>query len=137
MRISDKKYARALYEATEKISGVKRDAVVKKFVAVLARHHALSRIENIINEYQRYAIEQQGQLSVTATFAKKISKAENEKLITKLNKMLQRKVILETAIDSTLIGGSIIKYGDTVVDGSVKRAIADLKQSMVQIYAKK
>jgi F-type H+-transporting ATPase subunit delta len=38
---------------------------------------------------------------------------------------------IEEQIDSTLIGGIVIKIGDTVIDGSIKNKLKQLKRELV------
>lgn len=87
----------------------------------------LSNIEGIRNEYLKIYYEIHNQLIVTAIFAKKISKEQEERLIQKLEKMKNKKILLHTVIDESIIAGGIIKIDDEVIDGSIKSQIKDIK----------
>jgi len=41
-------------------------------------------------------------------------------------------VILASRVDSTLIGGAIIRAGDTVIDGSVRGKLDKLAESLLR-----
>ena len=58
-------------------------------------------------------------------------KPETEKhLQDKLNKMLGGEVLIESKIDQSLIAGIIIRFGDTVIDGSVKGRLTKLSETL-------
>ncbi len=58
--------------------------------------------------------------------------ADNSKdlLIEKLEKRYGKKVEASIAIDKSLIGGAVIKVGDTVIDGSVKGRLEQLTKAL-------
>ena len=47
-----------------------------------------------------------------------------------LEKITGNQVILETEVDSSIIGGVIAKVGDLVLDGSIKTQLNGLKESI-------
>lgn len=130
MKISAKRYAKALYGATRDVSAKERDVIIKRFVMLLSKRNALSSAESIIAEYKTYAANVEGRAHVVVTVARKLSGAAEKILTTNLEKRLKQDVTLETHLDPAIIGGAVIRFGDTVIDGSVKRALADLKQSL-------
>ncbi len=42
-----------------------------------------------------------------------------------------KKVIVETAVDASLIGGVVAQVGDLVLDGSVRTQLADLRTKLL------
>ena len=87
----------------------------------------LHDIENIRNEYIKIYYEFHNQLIVKAIFAKKISKEQKDNLEKKLEKMKNKKILLNIDIDKNIIAGGIIKIGDEVIDGSLKSQIKKFK----------
>jgi|SRR3989339_256248 len=130
MKISAKRYAKALYESTHDASAKEREAIIARFVALLAKRNSLSSIESIIAEYREHSAKMAGTVDVHVTVARKLSAAAEKIFSSDLSKRLKKDVIVHTHIDPALIGGAVISYGDTIIDGSVTRAIADLKESL-------
>jgi F-type H+-transporting ATPase subunit delta len=130
MRISAKRYAHAFYEATSDVKGKERDAIIARFIEVLARRNSLSLAERIIAEYQAYAAAKEGRARIDITIARKLSAAAEKALATQFEKTLKRDVTLTAHVDPAIIGGAVIRYGDTVIDGSVQHALSDLKKSL-------
>ena len=46
--------------------------------------------------------------------------AEREKIAAALAKRFNRKVRVHAEVDPSLIGGAVVRAGDTVIDGSLK-----------------
>jgi len=53
-----------------------------------------------------------------------------EKIQETLEKITGKKVILETQVDRSIIGGIVAKVGDLVLDGSIKTQLNGLKESI-------
>lgn len=54
------------------------------------------------------------------------------KLITKLEEKLKKKVVLDLAVDSDIIAGLVIRIGDDVIDMSLKHKLEDLSKSITR-----
>jgi F-type H+-transporting ATPase subunit delta len=48
----------------------------------------------------------------------------------RLSKIVGKKVVPHVAIDEAIIGGVVVRMGDTVMDGSVRRKLAKLRRRM-------
>jgi len=59
--------------------------------------------------------------------------AKLEKTVTdRLSKVLGKTVVPHFTVDESILGGTIIRIGDTVMDGSVRRKLGRLRQRMMQ-----
>ncbi len=130
MKISAKRYAQALYQTTVNASPPERDKIIKRFIELLAKHNKLGQIDNIITEFSNYASQQQELVTVNATTANKLSGTAEKTVTNHLTKLLKSSVAVKFQIDPTILGGIIIKFSDTIIDGSLKRAVNDLKKSL-------
>ena len=61
----------------------------------------------------------------------RLSDSYYEKLRQKLEQMTGKRVTLETREDPTLLGGVVTRIGDTVIDGSVRARLQELKSSLM------
>ena len=59
-----------------------------------------------------------------------LSDAVVEQLSAALQKRLERQVKLNTTVDEKLIGGVVIRAGDTVIDNSVRGKLNKLAESL-------
>ncbi|NWF93208.1 MAG: ATP synthase F1 subunit delta [Syntrophaceae bacterium] len=59
---------------------------------------------------------------------------EDRKIISnRLGKLMERKVIIDDRVDSSIIGGFIARMGDMLIDGSVRQRLDALKRSMMGV----
>lgn len=89
----------------------------------------VSYIRNIVAEYLKIYYLRNQIVDVEATFAVEPTEAQKEKLITKLEKKTGKKVKLAVKIDRSIIGGGIIRIGDTVMDGSIRKELEALRKN--------
>lgn len=89
----------------------------------------LSNIRSIVAEYVKVYYEKNQIVDVLATFALEPSEDQKSKLIEKLEKKTGKKVNLEVNIDTNIIAGGIIKIGDEIIDGSLRRQLDTLAKN--------
>jgi F-type H+-transporting ATPase subunit delta len=59
-----------------------------------------------------------------------LTEAQRKKLVTALNKATGKQVELKVVLDPTVLGGIVAQVGDTVIDGSVRSRLDQLKQAL-------
>ncbi len=128
MKFTHKQYAEALYEAIQDTQTKDHDVVIENFIQILKGKGDLSEYENIIAEYERYDKEMRGITDVEVTTAREIT--TNKSLIDDLNKIVGSDVAIKHKVDNNLIGGVVIKAGDTLIDGSVKNHLNNLRKTL-------
>lgn len=131
MKISFKKYAIALYEATDGLKGRELDVAVKRFVDLLAKRGLIGRADKIIHEYEKYRRGQQGILSVKISTAQALSVEEEKNIKRRLGTAWDKEIELTTKVDPTLIGGAVLETDNLLLDGSVRRHLEQLRQKLV------
>ena len=87
---------------------------------------ALSKKEYVMNAFQEYAKLQQGIQKIVITSARKMS----QKMVDDIAGLFGKKVEVETMIDKTLIGGVVVRTGDTILDASVKSQLEQLQKEL-------
>lgn len=88
----------------------------------------IAQIREIVSEFVKIDYAKNRILDVEATFATIISDEQKERLIKNLEQKTGKKIKLVVNIDESLIGGGIIKIGDEVIDGSIRRQLETLTQ---------
>lgn len=90
----------------------------------------LGDIASIVNEYKNIYNEKHQIIEIEATFAIEISDEKKEKLIKKLESLTSKIVNLTINKDTGIIAGGILRIGDKIIDGSLKRQFEMLKASL-------
>ena len=73
----------------------------------------------------------QNRVRVQVITAEPLSPELEAKLRISLRAMLGGEPLMETVVDPTLIGGAVLKIGDTVYDGSIANQLNTLRQEMM------
>jgi len=130
-KISAKKYAISLYEATLGVKEPELPARMDNFVKLLIKNNALSQAPKIMAAFDEYAKEREGILDVEVKSAKLLAQAEKEKVIHHLQTALNKKIHLKEIVDHKLIGGIVLYYQDNVIDGSIQRRLRVLRDNLI------
>ncbi len=102
------------------------------FVKLLVRRGRFDCIHAIDHAAVRIQDEVTGQVRGTVTSATPLNDQTVSRLAENLGKRLGRSVILTTDVDETIIGGVVVRIGDTVYDASVRNQLQQLKRRAVK-----
>jgi F-type H+-transporting ATPase subunit delta len=101
------------------VAGPALDERGQNFFRTLAENHRLGYLPEISALFDSFKDEEESVVDVTVTSAVPIDTAQQQALSKALAHKLKRSVRLHCDTDSTLIGGAILRAGDTVIDGSL------------------
>lgn len=88
----------------------------------------ISEIREIVAEFVKIDYAKNRILDVESYFASDLTEEQKARLIEKLEKTTGKKIKLTVKVDKSLIGGGVIKIGDKVIDGSIKKQLETLTQ---------
>ncbi|OGF28674.1 ATP synthase F1 subunit delta [Candidatus Falkowbacteria bacterium RIFOXYA2_FULL_47_9] len=133
MKITIKQYAQSLYESLAEIeSEVDVKVALNNFVKLLSARRSLNKTGKIIAEFEKIWNREQGIVEGELVSAKKLDNGIIELLNCHIVKLLSiKEVNLANQIDKNILGGFIVKVGDTVIDGSVKNQLNNLKNKLI------
>ena len=86
-------------------------------------------IKYIVAEYLKIYYRKNRILDVRATFTKELTDEQKKKLINKLSQKTGKEINLEIKIDKNILGGGIIRIGDKIIDGSIRRELDNWRKS--------
>jgi F-type H+-transporting ATPase subunit delta len=87
-------------------------------------------IPEIATEYAKLLDEQEGRVHAEVTLARAVSDEETANIGAQLSRVLGSKVMPRVSVDPSIMGGIIVKVGNTVMDGSVSRRLSKLATHM-------
>lgn len=102
----------------------------RQFVQVLARNKRLYLIAEISTQFEALRALEEASLDVEVVSAFELSETERHGLVEALGRRFGREIQLSVRVDETLIGGAVIRAGDTVIDGSVKGKLEKLAETL-------
>ncbi len=102
----------------------------KRFLELLADNHRLQQLPEIAALFEQLRAEAEHVVKAKVTSATMLDASELNAIKAALKKRFSREVIVETAIDESLIGGALIDTGNVVIDGSIKGKLARLSAAL-------
>ena len=115
----------------DRVFGGQASPMLLSFLKVLSSHGRLDALAAIGREVQERYDEKLGRKRVVITSATTLDQGVVGELTEKLRAMLGGEPVLELAVRPELIGGILIRVGDTVYDGSVASRLTRLRTQMI------
>jgi F-type H+-transporting ATPase subunit delta len=109
----------------------KASALFVNFLRTVASHGRHQMLRAIFRAFREMNDERTGQVRIEVTTPKPLDDGLGRRLAEGLQKTLGRKPIFETKVNSDLIGGVMLRVGDTVYDGSVATLLENIRTQMI------
>ena len=100
------------------------------FVKLMCDNRRLAALPDSITAFQALVADAKGEAVAEVTSAEKLSPAQLKDLSAALKVRVGKDVSLATKIDSSLLGGLVVKIGSTLIDNSLKTKLQNLKVAM-------
>ena len=111
----------------DRVVGTRATPLFTNFLRVLAKHGRLDLLQGIRRQSEIELERRAGKRRVGVSSATELSAESLASIKSSLTASLGCDPILETRIDPSLIGGLVIRVGDTVYDGSLKTQVKQLR----------
>lgn len=112
------------------LCGDELDDKAKNFVKVLADNRRLPLLPEIHQLFDSLKANLEKSVEVNITGAFELDDSTQQTIAQALKSKLEREVKISTTVDKNLLGGIVIRAGDTVIDGSVRGRLAKLAEAM-------
>jgi F-type H+-transporting ATPase subunit delta len=107
-------------------------ALLVNFLKVVARHGRLDCLRAIHQQTQAFYDKLRNRILVRLRTATPLDAAALERLAQSLRAKLGGEPLFQQETDPSLIGGAVLRIGDTVYDGSVANQLQNLRQQMIE-----
>jgi F-type H+-transporting ATPase subunit delta len=108
------------------------DELFINFLALLIENHRMPVIFRIRDEYERLWDEENRTLPVEITSAIALDDATTESLGKTIGERAGRKVTLAARVDPDILGGIIIRVGNSILDASIRNRLEQLRRHVAQ-----
>ena len=102
-----------------------------RFLQRLVKNRRQMLIPEIANEYRDLVDEVEGRIHAQVTLAKPADEEERSTIARHLTKTFGRPVVPQIRVNPNILGGIIVRVGDRVMDGSVRRRLGILRGRML------
>jgi len=123
---SDQK--RKLLDAITRLEGI--EPHVRNLVAVLIDHRRTPFLERITEQLEKELDARLGFAEAQVTSARELREGEKRALEAQIAIVTGKKVRAHFGLDSSLLGGAVVRVGSTIYDGSVKGQLERMKQAI-------
>jgi F-type H+-transporting ATPase subunit delta len=106
------------------------DPVVRNFVNLLIDRKRIDQLVGIEKAFRSQVDDLRGITRGEVTSAIPLDADELNRITMALSRSTGKKVILTPKVDPSLIGGLFAKVGDTVLDGTIRTQLNQLKESL-------
>ncbi len=86
----------------------------------------------IAEEYRSLVDEAAGRLKVDVTLAHEPGEGQRDEIAAILSEKLDKAVVPHVRVKPNILGGVVVRFGDRVMDGSLKRQLATLRRRMLE-----
>jgi F-type H+-transporting ATPase subunit delta len=102
-----------------------------RFVETLVRNRRQTIIPDIAREYHDLVDQVENRMHANVTVAMEADAATKKLIVDRLSKAFAKTVVAHITVDPRILGGAVVRVGDTVMDGSVRRKLGALKHKML------
>lgn len=106
--------------------------VTIKFIHLLTKNKREMILPVIAEEFIAKLNEIRGIVPITLTSAVKLDEGVKATILEKLNKSIQGSIELTEKVDESLIGGFVVRMGDTRIDASIAHQLNEMKQRLIR-----
>lgn len=110
--------------------GLSLSAPVANTVRLLVERNRTPELEFIARSYRDLADEKSGRARAVVSSAVSLSAEVAERMGASLAQITGRKIVLETKVDPTLLGGVVTQVGSTLFDGSLRTQLERLRTQL-------
>jgi F-type H+-transporting ATPase subunit delta len=97
------------------------------FLKVVAQHHRLDCLREMRSAFRSLYNEAHGRVAVEVRTADSVDRQLLEQITVELTAKLKREVDVSSTVQPDLLGGMVVRVGDTLFDGSLKNRLDALR----------
>jgi F-type H+-transporting ATPase subunit delta len=104
---------------------------LRNLLAVLINNDRIGDVREVVQAYRAEMQERQGIRSVEIVTARELSEKDRTGLMTGVGKLAGGEIQASFKLDKSILGGTVVRIGSTVYDGSVRVRLERLKEAIV------
>lgn len=102
-----------------------------RFLQTLVRKRRQMLIPEISLQYDKLLDIHEGRVHANVTVAREMNSADETRIAEQLSRVIGKTVVPHMNVNPAILGGVVVKIGDTVMDGSVRRRLGRLKSQIL------
>jgi F-type H+-transporting ATPase subunit delta len=131
-------FANPAVPATQKIAVLDKlntkmglQKVLRNLIAVLIKNDRIAMVHEVAAAYRTEMQERMGIRQAEIVTSRELSGGEREALLAGVGRLAQSRVEASFKLDKSIIGGTVVRIGSTVYDGSLRGRLERLKEALI------
>ena len=104
--------------------------IVRNFLFVIADHQRTHILPEMIAAFQEVVRERQGIKEAHISSAVELMPAQKAEMKLTLERLTGKRVEAKFSLDPALLGGAVVRLGDTIYDGSLRNRLNELRSRL-------
>jgi F-type H+-transporting ATPase subunit delta len=113
------------------VSRLGASRILRNFLFVIADHHRTHALPEIIEAFQEVVRRRQGIAQAEVRSAVELSTVEKEAFAKAIERLTGQRVEAKYSLEPALLGGAVVRIGDTIYDGSLRSRLNELRARLV------
>jgi F-type H+-transporting ATPase subunit delta len=103
---------------------------IRNFMAVIIDHRRLGALDDILRVFESELDARLGFAEVQVSSARPLAPEEQREVESRVERMTGKKIRASYASNPELLGGIVVRVGDTIYDGSVRGQLEKMRQEL-------
>jgi F-type H+-transporting ATPase subunit delta len=104
---------------------------LRNLLAVLIDNNRIGQVKEVVQSYRTELQERLGIRQVEIVTARPLDEKESGELVAGVGKLAGARIQASFKLDKSILGGTVVRIGSTVYDGSVRGRLERLKAALV------
>jgi F-type H+-transporting ATPase subunit delta len=101
--------------------------IIRNFLFVIADHQRTHILPEIVAAFEDVIRQRQGFAEAEISSAVELSAARKKQFGQTLERLTGKKIQAKYSLDPALLGGAVVRVGDTIYDGSVRNSLNEMR----------
>jgi len=101
--------------------------IIRNFLFVIVDHHRTHILPEILETFQDVVRQRAGIAEAEISSAVELSAAQKKRFAQILERLTGKKIEATFSLDPALLGGAVVRVGDTIYDGSVRNSLNEMR----------
>jgi F-type H+-transporting ATPase subunit delta len=116
--------------AEKLVARIGASKILRNFLFVIIDHRRTQAIPEIAQAFQEVIQQRQGLAQAEVLSATPLNEPQKAKLLQALERLTGKKIQPTYSLQSDLLGGAVVRIGDTIYDGSLKNRLNRMRQHL-------
>jgi F-type H+-transporting ATPase subunit delta len=106
--------------------------IIRNFLFVVVDHRRTPQLPHIIATFQELIRQRQGVAEAQVESAMELNATQKTQLLQTLERVTGKKIQAKYSLDPALLGGVLVRIGDTIFDGSLKNQLNQMRARLAE-----